>query len=501
MTRVLLFLLLTAALQCSATTDAVAEFESEPLFPDSAPYWHERCRQFPACPCQSQIPAAASIQFVVLTSNGTAYRTALNCWPILARHVLYVSDTSLPHFHVSTPAPYPSTSSAEAPQDAKPFSAKAPHAAKVDPYAHVRVKVITAPIHARMLLSLYALQREGLPPGVRWVFVVDDDTYPFVSNLARLVVRLDPRKAAYLGATSEARLANIVFGRMAFGGGGILLSRHLLEKLAPRLPWCTRHRRLPGVPQDPPVLHTCSDKRLAWCLTTSMPGVPLTLEPGMHQVDLSGDARGFLEAEVSRHRVYSLHHLEDLELQVGAPTALHNFAWLHAVATRSGDQRALFRRVMWRLEPFGVWVDLTYGYNLKLWPPQKFCPVSQRQLHVAEATFITRFGAVATDKLFEFPVRRPDHPCSRLVLIREQPEQPWSPHVYANYLLSRNCNACQALCSALGRAFGKVPKRVQVTLGSCPEPEPICEARMEDTTLMLVADILTLRFHGMKRSK
>jgi hypothetical protein len=60
----------------------------------------------------------------------------------------------------------------------------------------------------------------------------DDDTY-FLSldSLNRVLSKYNPLEYHLIGASSESRNANKHFGRKAFGGAGIFLSRGLMAKM------------------------------------------------------------------------------------------------------------------------------------------------------------------------------------------------------------------------------------------------------------------------------
>jgi hypothetical protein len=114
--------------------------------------------------------------------------------------------------------------------------------------------------------------RLGLP-NVRWYILGDDDTIFNVDNLVALLHKYDHSQMVYIGSPSESHSSNTHFSHsMAFGGGGIAISHPLAQALSLILDDCLdRYPKLYG-----------SDDRLHACISEL--GVPLTREPGFHQV-------------------------------------------------------------------------------------------------------------------------------------------------------------------------------------------------------------------------
>ena len=111
-------------------------------------------------------------------------------------------------------------------------------------------------------------------PGVRWFVMGDDDTVFAADNLLRVLKKYDWRELYYIGNPSESHSSNTYFSHgMAFGGGGIAISYPLAQALSAMLDDCLeRYPFLFG-----------SDDRLHACISEL--GVPLTKEPGFHQVN------------------------------------------------------------------------------------------------------------------------------------------------------------------------------------------------------------------------
>eukprot|EP00252_Welwitschia_mirabilis_P013042 TRINITY_DN2883_c0_g1_i7.p1 TRINITY_DN2883_c0_g1~~TRINITY_DN2883_c0_g1_i7.p1 ORF type:complete len:350 (+),score=43.35 TRINITY_DN2883_c0_g1_i7:479-1528(+) len=114
--------------------------------------------------------------------------------------------------------------------------------------------------------------RMGLPD-VHWFVMGDDDTVFVVENLVRVLSKYDHNKFYYIGSLSESHLQNIFFSYgMAYGGGGFAISYPLAKALQGMQDECI---------QRYPALYG-SDDRIQACMSEL--GVPLTKEPGFHQV-------------------------------------------------------------------------------------------------------------------------------------------------------------------------------------------------------------------------
>lgn len=110
---------------------------------------------------------------------------------------------------------------------------------------------------------------------VRWFVMGDDDTVFIVDNVVRILSKYDHRQFYYIGSSSESHVQNIYFSyAMAYGGGGFAISYPLAEELAKMQDQCIQ--RYPGL--------YGSDDRIQACMAEL--GVPLTREPGFHQVNI-----------------------------------------------------------------------------------------------------------------------------------------------------------------------------------------------------------------------
>lgn len=108
---------------------------------------------------------------------------------------------------------------------------------------------------------------------VRWFVMGDDDTVFVVDNLIRVLNKYDHTQFYYVGSSSESHVQNIYFSYgMAYGGGGFAISYPLAKELEKMQDRCIQ--RYPGL--------YGSDDRMQACMAEL--GVPLTREPGFHQV-------------------------------------------------------------------------------------------------------------------------------------------------------------------------------------------------------------------------
>jgi hypothetical protein len=110
---------------------------------------------------------------------------------------------------------------------------------------------------------------------VRWFVMGDDDTIFFPDNLVTVLRKYDHEQAYYVGAPSESVGQDLKHSYgMAFGGGGFAVSYAAAAELAGVMDGCLdRYRHLLE-----------SDERVHACLSEL--GIPLTREPGFHQVNV-----------------------------------------------------------------------------------------------------------------------------------------------------------------------------------------------------------------------
>jgi hypothetical protein len=71
-----------------------------------------------------------------------------------------------------------------------------------------------------------------------WYFLAEDDTVIFKDNLLRLVQQLNPNDDIYMGRCVKSNIRHFGIIPYAIGGGGILMSRTLLQKMLPNVADC-----------------------------------------------------------------------------------------------------------------------------------------------------------------------------------------------------------------------------------------------------------------------
>lgn len=129
---------------------------------------------------------------------------------------------------------------------------------------------------SRSAVRLARIVKESFELGlenVRWFVMGDDDTVFFTENLVNLLNKYDHKQMYYIGGNSESVEQDVFHSyAMAYGGGGFAISYPLAAELVNILDGCVdRYARFYG-----------SDLKVGACVNEL--GVPLTTEPGFHQV-------------------------------------------------------------------------------------------------------------------------------------------------------------------------------------------------------------------------
>ncbi|KAM0753643.1 hypothetical protein T439DRAFT_310430 [Meredithblackwellia eburnea MCA 4105] len=139
-------------------------------------------------------------------------------------------------------------------------------------------------------------------PVVEWFVIADDDTFFVdISILKEMLLDFDHTEDHLLGGFSEAE-GNFEEHKkhflIAYGGGGLLISRSLMRKMQGLIPRCAKN-----------FAHIFGgDGLISHCAALAR---DLSLEfvveevPGLSQMDMRGDASGFLS---SGDRLLTLHH-------------------------------------------------------------------------------------------------------------------------------------------------------------------------------------------------
>ncbi|KAL7746954.1 hypothetical protein RI367_007666 [Sorochytrium milnesiophthora] len=183
---------------------------------------------------------------------------------------------------------------------------------------------------------------------VQWFLLGDDDTLWLPDNLLELLNKYDPTQPWYLGSVSENPRFRDIFGtHFAYGGGGVAVSRALMEKIVPLHDECLeRYKDVFG-----------GDGRLGECIQYA--GHHLTHEPGFNQFDLKEmhDIKSYLSSHLSLHYPVAMHRhdvfdesflLTQSQLAAGA-------AIVHLTERIPRD--LLFRRLWWVVRPTAATAD------------------------------------------------------------------------------------------------------------------------------------------------
>ncbi|KAL4188694.1 hypothetical protein AMTRI_Chr08g161710 [Amborella trichopoda] len=203
---------------------------------------------------------------------------------------------------------------------------------------------------ARIVLESFALGLDG----IRWFVMGDDDTVFFTENLAEVLGKYNHEEMYYIGGNSESVEQDIIHSYgMAFGGGGFAISYPLAAALVTILDRCIeRYNFFYG-----------SDERIRACMSEM--GVPLTREPGFHQVDIRGEPYGLLAAHPVAPLV-SLHHLDYVSSIFPGQTQLASLQTL-IQASKTDPGRILQQTLCY--EPELKWsVSVSWGYTVQIYP-------------------------------------------------------------------------------------------------------------------------------------
>ncbi|KAK1587295.1 hypothetical protein Q3G72_011504 [Acer saccharum] len=157
------------------------------------------------------------------------------------------------------------------------------------------------PVMVRIYRSILDTFRLGENKDVRWYVIADDDTLFFVDNLVEVLGKYDHSKYHYIGTNSESIKSNYDFSfEMGYGGSGYALSYTLVEELVSKIDGCIE--RYP---------HLWASDHLSYSCSADL-GVDLTIEKGLHQIDLRGDISGLLSSHPNSP-LLTLHHFDEVE--------------------------------------------------------------------------------------------------------------------------------------------------------------------------------------------
>ncbi|KAJ8433670.1 hypothetical protein Cgig2_002341 [Carnegiea gigantea] len=200
----------------------------------------------------------------------------------------------------------------------------------------------------RIVLELVRMRLED----VRWFVMGDDDTMFYPDNLLRVLKKYDHTRMYYIGSNSETHFQNIRFSNgMAFGGGGFAISYPLAKAMEKMLDGCIQ--RYPDMIGLDDRIHACMSEL----------GVPLTREPGFHQLDVYGNLFGLLAAHPVTPLV-SIHHLEKVHPIFPSMNRLRAFIWLSFPA--KVDSAGLMQQSICYDPPRNWTVSVSWGYAVQI---------------------------------------------------------------------------------------------------------------------------------------
>ncbi|KAJ6310024.1 hypothetical protein OIU76_014875 [Salix suchowensis] len=159
---------------------------------------------------------------------------------------------------------------------------------------------IANPLQVRMFHSLLDMYRVG-DKDLRWLIMCDDDSVMFVDNLVEVLGKYDHTKYQYIGGISECVKSNADFSfDMGFGGAGYAVSYPFAQAISTKLDDCIE--RYPYL--------WVSDHMAQSCFADL--GIALSIEKGIHQIDLHGDISGFLSSH-PQSPLLTLHHFDTID--------------------------------------------------------------------------------------------------------------------------------------------------------------------------------------------
>ncbi|KAJ4724299.1 Protein of unknown function (DUF604) [Melia azedarach] len=213
------------------------------------------------------------------------------------------------------------------------------------------------PVQVRLYHSiLEAIQIENVTNSnkdVRWYVMGDDDTLFFLENLVEVLGKYDHTKYYYIGANSESVSSNhdLSFD-MGFGGAGYALSYAFVEVLASKIEGCIE--RYPHLHLSDFMSHSCSADL----------GVDLTIEKGIHQIDLRGDISGLLSSHPNSPLI-SLHHFDYVDPIF--PFKNRSESINHLMTAAKSDESRLLQQTICYHRQSNWSFSLSWGYSVHIY--------------------------------------------------------------------------------------------------------------------------------------
>ncbi|OMO81731.1 hypothetical protein CCACVL1_12253 [Corchorus capsularis] len=209
------------------------------------------------------------------------------------------------------------------------------------------------PGQVRMYHSILESFRLGDNKDVRWYVMGDDDSLFFVDNLVELLGKYDHNKYYYLGTNSETIRSNYDFSfDMGYGGAGYALSYSLIEALVPMMDSCIERY---------PYLFV-SDHLSSYCSADI--GVALTIEKGIHQIDLVGDISGLLSSH-PQYPIITLHHFDTINPIF--PSKNQSESIYHLMKAAKFDQSRMLQQTICYHRPSNWSFSVSWGYSAHIY--------------------------------------------------------------------------------------------------------------------------------------
>ncbi|KAL2510868.1 Protein of unknown function (DUF604) [Abeliophyllum distichum] len=188
---------------------------------------------------------------------------------------------------------------------------------------------------------------------LRWLVMGDDDSIFFLDNIVDILQKFDHTKYYYLGGHSEFIFSNYWFSfSQGFGGAGFMLSAPLAKALAKEMENCLRR-----------YAHLeAADQTTMSCIADI--GVALTPLQGFHQMDMRGDASGFLSSH-PQFPLLSLHHFDMLESIF--PSMDRAASTRHLMKAAKFDQPRMLQQTVCHHRQRNWTFSISWGYSAHIY--------------------------------------------------------------------------------------------------------------------------------------
>ena len=215
-----------------------------------------------------------------------------------------------------------------------------------------------------------------------WFIWGDDDTFwidPY--TLVRELSRHDPAEPHFLGTETDSLVQRSIFGRMAYGGGGVAASRALVANMERDHAVCKEETRL--VFGGDEMLTRCAARA-----SNSTKDAVLEQVAGMHQFDIPDDVTGIMQSGIP---FLNVHHY------------MLNWAWLlgWAPALRTRAQIRLIKRVSEFLGGDNMFRRYVYRDGHELFTNGYSITVYEKPLRPADLSLVEHTWAIFYPVVFK----------------------------------------------------------------------------------------------------